>query len=180
MISAAIATFILLAVLTSFLMLGRTGANIQNYTELEDEARKALETFSRDARLAVSVASGYSSTSVTLSIPDTTASRTSIAYTATYTFDAANQKFTRTITPTGGTATTTTLVNNVQQITGVNPFNYYRYVTTGYQSGFGSNTAGNVVEIKQIEVNFLAKRTSSTVASASNKVLSARFILRNK
>jgi hypothetical protein len=184
MISAALATIILAAVLSTFLMLGRTGANIQNYTELEDEARKTLETFSREARLAVSVAAGYSSTSVTLSIPDTSSNRTSIAYTVTYAFDTANKKFTRTGPPVDqptGTVTTQTMINNVQQISGVNPFNYYRFVTGGgYQNGFTSNTAGNVTEIKQIEINFVALRSSVTVASATNKVLSARFILRNK
>ena len=80
-----------------------------------------------------------------------------------------------------GANVTTVLMSGVQQISGINPFNYYRYVTTGgYVDGFRNNTAANQAEIKQIEINFVAKRTNTTVATATNKVLSARFILRNK
>jgi prepilin-type N-terminal cleavage/methylation domain-containing protein len=184
MISAVLSTIILAAVLSTFLMILRTGANASNYSELETEARQALEMFSREVRLANSVGSGYSSTSVTLGIPDTSSSRTAVAYSVTYAFDTTNKQFTRTGPPIdnpSGTSTTTVLVNNVQQIPGVNPFNYYRYVTTGgYVNGFQSNTAASAVEIKQIEINFVAQRTNTTVNTATNKVLSARFILRNK
>ncbi len=184
MISATLSTIILAAVLSTFLMILRTGANASNYSELETEARQALEMFSREVRLANSVGSGYSATSVTLGIPDTSSSRAAVAYSVTYSFDTTNKQFTRTGPPIdnpSGTSTTTILVNNVQQITGVNPFNYYRYVTTGgYVDGFRNNTAASAVEIKQIEINFVAQRTNTTVSTATNKVLSARFILRNK
>jgi hypothetical protein len=69
----------------------------------------------------------------------------------------------------------------VQEIPGINPFNYYRYVTNGgYVDGFATNTAANALEIKQIEINFIAQRKDVTVTAATNKVLSARFLLRNK
>ncbi|MFA6287634.1 MAG: prepilin-type N-terminal cleavage/methylation domain-containing protein [Opitutaceae bacterium] len=182
MVSMALASFLMLGVLSSFLMMGRSGANAQNYTQLEAKARKALEYFSRESRLAYAVSS-YGASSVTLRIPDTSSSRTALAYSVTYTFDGTAGTFSRTGPPIdtpSGTSATTVLLTGVEQITGSNPFNYYRYVTTGYASGFTSNTASNVTEIKQIEINFILKRTSTTVASATNKVLSARFILRNK
>lgn len=184
MISAGISGFLLLAVLTAFLMIGRSGWNVRNYTELEAQSRRALEMFSREAREAYAVASGYSATSVTLSIPDTSSSRTTLAYNVTYTFNTSTGNFTRTGPPVdnpSGTSSTTTLISGVQQISGVNPFNYYRFVTGGgYSDGFGTNTAANVTEIKQIEINFLLRTQSTTVAAATNRVLSARFILRNK
>jgi Tfp pilus assembly protein PilW len=183
MISAALASILLAGVLSTFVMMGRTGANMQNYTELEAQARKALELFSREVRLAYAV-TAYSSTSVTLSIPDTSSARNAFAYSVTYTFDSANKKFTRTGPPIdnpAGTSASTDLITNVQPITGVNPLNYYRFVTGGgYQNGFTSNTAANSTEIKQVELNFVAQRQSTTVAAATDKVLSARYILRNK
>jgi Tfp pilus assembly protein PilW len=186
LISAGISSVILAGVLSTFVMMGRTGANAQNYTELEAEARKALELFSREVRLAYAV-TAYSTTSVTLSISDNTSSRTGTgtgAYSVTYTFDTGSNSFTRTGPPASnpaGASSTTTLISNVLQITGVNPFNYYRFVTSGgYQTGFTTNTAANTTEIKQIELNFVAQRKNNTVAAATDKVLSARYILRNK
>ena len=75
----------------------------------------------------------------------------------------------------------------MQQIAGTPFLNYYRYVKPtsyplgqGYFDGFTTNTATNAREIKQVEVSFLLRQQSVTVAAATNKVLSARFILRNK
>lgn len=182
MISTTLASFLMLGIITSFLLLGRSGANAQNYIQLDSKARKALEYFSREARLANGVSS-YSTTSVTLTIPDTSSSRTAVAYSVTYTFNSSAGTFTRTGPPIDsptGTSSTTTLLTGVTQNGTANPFNYYHYVTTDYSNGFTTNTASNATEIKQIELNFIAQLTSTTVVSATNKVLSARFILRNK
>ena len=43
MIGAALSSFILAGVLSTFLFLGRSGANIQNYNDMESQARSALE-----------------------------------------------------------------------------------------------------------------------------------------
>jgi hypothetical protein len=95
----------------------------QGFTILEVSLAAFVMVFSREARMANSVGSACSATSVTLGIPDTSACRTAVAYSATCTF--------------------------------------------------------NATEVKQIEVNLVAHRTNVTVATATNKVLSARFILRN-
>jgi prepilin-type N-terminal cleavage/methylation domain-containing protein len=184
MVAATISSFILLGVLSSFLLIGRTGANAANYADLESEARAALEVFSREVRQAYFVESGYSSTTVTLRIPDSSATRNALGYTVTYTFSTGAGTFSRTGPPINnpsGTSTTEVLVSGIETISGTNPLNYYRYVTGGgYLNGFTNNTAANGTEIKQIEINFLIRRTDVTVTAATNKVLSARFILRNK
>ena len=193
MIGASISSFLLLGVVSTFLLMGRTGANIANYTDIEAKARKSLEFFSREVHNTHAVAS-YSGTSVTLNIPDTSGDPHGTgtgAYTVTYTFDTVNKLLTRTGPPIDdptGTSATTTLISGVELVQGMTSFlNYFRYVrqTTyplgqGYLDGFTSNTAANTLEIKQIEVNFLLKKRDITVAAATNKVLSARFILRNK
>ena len=195
MIGASISCFLLLGVLTTFLLMGRTSANIISYTDIEAKARQALEMFSRECHNAYNVTSN-STSSVTLWIPDTTSTDPKGTsgtgnYSVTYTFDTTNNKLTRTGPPIdnpSGTSAATDLVTGVYQAPGSSSYlNYYRYVKPtsypvgqGYTDGFTTNTATSVTEIKQIEVSFLLKRTNVTVTSATNKVLSARFILRNK
>ncbi|WP_414662854.1 PilW family protein [Horticoccus sp. 23ND18S-11] len=193
LIGASLSTVLLAGVLSTVLLLGRTSANIVNYSDIEARARKSLEQFSREVRLAYDVPT-FSGTSVTLSIPDTTSAPKGTgtgAYTVTYTFDSVNRVLTRNGPPIDnptGTVETTTLIADVQPIPGSASFlKYYRYVKPtsyplgqGYVDGFAVNTATTNREIKQIEVSFLLRRESVTVAAATNKVLSARFILRNK
>jgi prepilin-type N-terminal cleavage/methylation domain-containing protein len=186
-VAATISGLILAGVLTSFLMMGRTGANVRNYTEVEGKARDALEIFSREARLAFAVNSA-TTTSVTLSIPDSSATRDALGYKVTYTLDTANKQFTRRVeNPPGTLQALEVLITQVEAIPGLNAFNYYRYVNPvtyppgqGYVDGFTANTAASLPEVKQIEINFVLKRKDVTVTEATNKVLSARFILRNK
>ena len=181
-VGSAISGFVLVGVLTSFLMLGRVSTSIQQYTEIETKARKALELMSRDIRLAYFVNSA-SATSVELWLPDTTSTRDVHSYTVVYTYDSTNKKITRSekVEPSG-TAVVQDLVTGVLPITGTNIFNYYRYNTAaGYVDGFNSaNVASTTAEIKQLTVDFILARSKTTVAQATNKILSARFILRNK
>jgi Tfp pilus assembly protein PilW len=194
MIGASISSFLLVGILSTFLLMGRTSANIVNYTDIEAKARTSLEIFSREVHNAHAV-TAYSATSVSLSIPDTTSSDPhgtgTGAYNVTYTFDTANKLLTRTGPPLSnpaGTVATTTMVQGVQLVPGTSSFlNYYRYIRQtsyplgqGYIDGFTTNTAANITEIKQIEVSFLLEKKDVTVVAATNKVLSARFILRNK
>src|SRR5205823_3909441 len=95
MIGAAIGSFVLAGVLSTYLMIGRSVANAANYSMLEAASNKGLEVFSRETRMAVSVTSA-SGTSVTLGIPDTTSSTTA-AYTVTYAYNSVAKTFTRTI-----------------------------------------------------------------------------------
>lgn len=185
LISFGISSIILTGVMTTFVMMGRSGALAQNYTELEVEARKALELFSREARMSY-IITAYDSNSVTFSIPDRTWDRKgggAGAYSATYQFDATSKVMTRTGPPIHDPSLPiekTVLVKNVTSI-GTTPFiRYFRYITTGYQTGFTSNFATSANEIKQVELNFIAQRNTRTVATATDKVMSARFILRNK
>ena len=193
MIGASISSFLLIGVLSTFLLMGRTSANIVNYTDIEAKARESLEYFSREVHNAHAVAS-YSGTSVTLNTPDTSADPHGTgtgAYTVTYAFDPVNKLLTRTGPPIdnpAGISETTALISGVELVPGRTSFlEYFRYVrqTTyplgqGYVDGFSTNTAANKLEIKQIEVSFLIRKRDITLVAATNKVLSARFILRNK
>jgi Tfp pilus assembly protein PilW len=201
MVGAALSSAILAGVLSVFLMIGRVSANLRNYSDIEMVARKGLEIMSREMHMAYNVSS-YSGSSVTLSIPDSSPDAPPVvqqaalgAYSVTYAYDSVNKLITRNGPPIHdptGSATTTTLVSDAEQIPGAgnNVFNYYRYVTgTAAQpgQGYANQYNGNTITIytspsaiQQIEVKFFIKRRNTTVTSATNKVLSARFILRNK
>ncbi len=179
MIAAALSVVALAGVVSVFLLIGRSSANISNYADLETQARRALELFGREVRMANSIDPAlFSSTQIRLGIP---ATPTIAGYSVTYAFDLANGTFTRTDSVTG---TTATLISGVQPFSGVDCLRYYRYVVASYDyANTNSNLIampGNPIEVKQIEITFIARRTSTTVASATNKVISGRFILRNK
>ena len=172
MISAGLSAFVMTGVLTSFLMLGRSGANLVNYTDMEAQARSGLELFAQDSRMANSIV-WNSISSVTLVVP---ASGSNERY--TYTYDSANKQFTRQQTgPTTGTARVL--------ISGISAFSFKAYRVNATEIDLTAlSDAGTLSQAdsdtKQLQISLNASRTSSTVATATNTVLSARFILRNK
>jgi Tfp pilus assembly protein PilW len=165
MIGAGLASFILAGVLSTFLFLGRSGANISNYSDMEAQARKALELFAEDTRQASAV-SWTDSNSVTLTV-------NSVGVSYRY----ASGTFTRTIG-----STTTSLLTGIQVPTTSNPFfrayNINGSEITDFSTTTALTTANNTT--KQIQISLRAARTTQTVATASNIVLSARYVLRNK
>lgn len=163
MVSATLSVFVLAAVITSFLFLGRSGANIQNYSDMEREARRALEQFAEDTRQASAV-SWTSANSLTLVV-----NASSIAYA----YDSGTAQFTRTVD--GGTPSVL--------LRGITAFSFKAYtITTAPITDFSTAAARTTANrtTKQIQISLSAQRTSTTVATATNTVLSARFILRNK
>lgn len=168
LVAATIGSFVLVAVLSTFLFLGRAGANIANYADMESQARAALEIFAEDTRMAREV-TWHSAHSVSLVIPTPTGSQT-----YRYTYVPDNGVFTRELTsPAPATASTETLISGVQTF----EFRAYK-INTDTVSFSDLAAAGRVT--KQIQISLSASRTSRTVTTATNTVLSARFILRNK
>ena len=174
LIGSTISTFILAGVLTAFLFLGRSGANIGNYSEMEKEARRGLELFAEDTRQAVNLY-WNSATSVRLTMPPSGAVGTTI----TYSYIARSGTFVRQVT-------VGTLVHPpATLIQGVAAFSFSGYMITGTAVDLSDlstdtlrQTASRVT--KQLQISLRANRSSRTVATATNTVLSARFILRNK
>ena len=169
LIGATLATVILAGILAVFLMIGRTGYNAANYSTMEAEARRALEMFSEEARMASNL-TWNSSTSVTFRVV-----RASGAYDVTYAYDAGTsgdtaQCFYR---KPGGSASTATPLILVRK---VNEFAFRRYKVVN-----GANfAASNDLETKQIQITLRSVRTGATTVAATNAVLSARVVLRNK
>lgn len=164
MIGATLASFVLAGVVSTFLFLGRSGANISNYSEMESEARTGLEYFAQDTRQASDL-TWNSATSITLRVNGTN---------ITYSYSSANETFSRTI----GSSTT-------ELVEGVSEFTFSGYMITGASVDLSDlstaakrDAASDVT--KQLQVYLKASRSSVTVTTATNTVLSARYILRNK
>ncbi len=161
MIGASLAAFILAGVLSSFLFLGRSGQNLRNYVDLESQARKALEIFAEDTRQASAVSWGENGTSVTLTV---NSQLIQYAYAS-------------------GTLVRRTSTSTTNLITGIRSFTFLAYTITGAQiSDFSTATARVTANnsTKQIQISLSASRANSTVTTATDIVLSARYILRNK
>lgn len=169
LVAAGLAGFILSGILTTFVMLGRSGYNASNYSVMEAEARRALETFSEEARLASNI-TWNSSNSVTLTVVGATGT-----YLVTYAYDPTTGGGTsKCFYRLPGAATSTSarriLVRNVSD------FAFRRYkVVNGVDY-----SAANDLETKQIQITLRSVRTGSTTVASTNAVLSARVVLRNK
>jgi prepilin-type N-terminal cleavage/methylation domain-containing protein len=156
LISSTLASFILAGVISTFLFLGRSGANIQNYNDMESQARRALEQFAQDTRQASSIV-WKATDSVELYVDG-----------STITYKYSSGAFLR---------------NDRVILTGITRFSFKAYNLSGREiTGIGTTvTLDNAGKnTKQLQLSLHASRVSQTVSTATNTVLSARFILRNK
>jgi len=164
LIGMTLSGFVMAGILTTFLFLGRSGANVANYAEMETEARRGLELFAEDTRQA-SELSWIDTAHVALVVNGAIIS---------YGYDAGTGNFSRT---QGGS--TRVLIKQVAA------FEFKGYMITGTEVDITDlSTAAlrtNASRLtKQLQISLRATRSSRTVATATNSVLSARYILRNK
>ncbi len=97
MIGASLGSMVFLGVLTTYLMLIRSGVRVQNYSLMETQTRNAFEQLGMDARMtsemtSLDSAGGHTSTrtSVTLTVPK---NYTSTGNKVTYGYDSTNKLF---------------------------------------------------------------------------------------
>jgi len=181
MVAAAISSVILAGIFSSFLFIGRSGANIQNYSDMESQARKALELFAEDSRQASAV-TWLTNNQIRLTVNGNP-----------HTYTYASGSLTRTTVISGNTTTTTLLTGIIAPVarTDTNgatctPFfrgyniNGIEFTAIQYANPSAGDLAAASSATKQLQISMEASRKSQTVTSATNTVLSARFILRNK
>jgi len=161
MIASSLASFVLASILSSFLFIGRSGVNAVNYNDMETQARRALEIFAEDTRQASAI-SWTNATTVTMTVN---------THPVTYTYIAANRAFYR----DDGTG-------NRPVLTGIVNFTFVPYSITAQVLPLitATDLAIANARTKQLQISLRASRTNQTVVDATNTVLSARFILRNK
>jgi prepilin-type N-terminal cleavage/methylation domain-containing protein len=169
MAASGLSGVILMGVLSSFVLIGKNSYNAANYSMMEAESRRALEMFAQEARMASNI-TWNNAYSVTLTV--VTASGTTQA---TYAYDSATtgttaKCFYRKTGTSSSTATPLVLVRNVSEFA----FRRYKIVN-------GTDfSATNDLETKQIQIALRTVRTGATTVNATNAVLSARVVLRNK
>jgi hypothetical protein len=159
----------MVGVLSSFVLIGQNSFNAANYSIMESEARRALEMFTQEARMADNL-TWNDANSVTLSVVG--ASGSSLV---TYAYDSGTSGstakcFYRKTGAATSTATPLILLRNVSEFA----FRRYKVINgTDY-------TANNDLETKQLQIALRTIRTGVTTVKATNAVLSARVVLRNK
>lgn len=168
MIGAAIASVVLAGVLSAFLMLGRSGANLAGYSTAETQIRRALEEFGQDVRMANALV-WNSDASVTLTVPNNYASTGNLV---TYSYDSGTsgvtaQTFYRRPGNTLSTSTATVFVSDVSR------FNFTRYNRL-------DAAATTDAETKRLQITLNVRKTGQTLVSANTTLVSASYTLRNK
>ena len=167
-IGLGIGSIVMLGVISTFLMMGRSGANIANYTRMDAQMRRALEEFAQDIRMASNF-TWNSSTSVTLTVPDNYGST---ANQVTYAWDSSSSG-----------ATARSFYRMPGDVAAANPkpvlvrdvtaFSFFRYDRL-------NNSTVSDLSTKRVQISITVTSQSQTVATVRDEVVSASFILRNK
>ncbi len=170
MVSGVLGSIVLTGVMTSFLMMGRSGQLLYNYNNMAGDARTALEEFGQDVRMA-SALTYNSATSVTLTVPDNYAANSNqvtYAYgTVTVGTTTYANCFYRRPGGSASAAAATPLVRNTTACT------FTRYDVLGTAVATDAAT-------KRLELAISVSTRNQTVPSATDNILSATYVLRNK
>lgn len=163
MVAMSLSLLVLGGVLGTVLFISRTSIRISNYSAMEQQTTRSLEFLARELRMAQSItSSGAPITQITLSVPNATSG----TYTVAYTYDSAAHTLNR---QQAGHAATVIVADIVPGAFALQRFDYNQQpATTDYDT-------------KQLQLTMtLAPDTKGLVATASKRVISSRFVLRNR
>jgi Tfp pilus assembly protein PilW len=198
MIGATIGSMVLAGVLTTYMMLMRSGVRAQNYAVMEAQTRQAFEQLGIDARMASEMTStdatgdiGVMSTrtSVTLTVPN---NYTSTNNKVTYGYDPTNKLFYLVpgdgrssgqmyVAPGTGTAPTGQRIligktGNASLNLKVTTLTFARYDQTG--NAIPATTTSDATT-KHIQVSVNVQGAASGTVAANESIVSASFTMRN-
>ena len=172
MIGASIGSFILAGVLSAFIMMTRSGQRLYNYNGMELEARRALEEFAQDVRMASNITYNNAA-SLTLVVPDNY-----LGYTnrVTYYFNSGT---------TGANAGCFYRRPGEDVVHTATSPNYQILARNVYSCAFnrydrlGTATTSDATTTR-IELSLRQRVTSTAGAAATENAVSATYLLRNK
>lgn len=178
LIAASLGSIILAGVLSTFLMLVRSGVRVSNYSVMETETRRAFEQLGIDSRMANNFVSNFSGgviTSFTLTIPSNDlVSQRQVTY-GYDTSDSSNKKLF--MVPGSNPSTTTGRINLVSKVSSLT---FLRYDTTGTLIPASTTSDAGV---KHVQISVSVSRgdtgTSTSVVTATQVIRSSAFTLRN-
>jgi len=174
MIALTICSFILAGVISTFLMIVRSGMRASNYSTMEAETRRAFEQLGIDARMAkdfTATFSGGAITSFTLEIPNLDLSATSFVTYGYDTSDSGDRKIFR--VPGSDPTATSNRLDLVHRVEGMTFFRYDR--DTVLIPASTTSSAG----IKHIQISVSVRRTGVGLADTTQVIRSSAFTLRN-
>lgn len=170
LVAASLGLVVLAGVLTANLQIMRSGVRITQYSEMETQVRRALDTLGHDLKEALDL-KWNSESDITLTIPtsDTTSAQ------VTYAWTAASESFYRVA---GASSAATTgrleLVRGIPALPGGGAgLTFSRFDRDGA-------TATTDAATKRISVTMTVTRSARTAATTSENTVSATFTLRNK
>ena len=174
LMATSLSAIVLLATLTSFLMLLRSGIRMSNYSMMESQTRRAFEQLGVDARMANGYASNFTNgviTSCTLTIPSQDLSTISQI---TYGFDSSNSSNGKFFSVPGSDPTST--VGRVDLVQYVQTMTFNRYDTSGTLIPPATTSDSG---IKHIQVSISVSRGTLGVAASTQVIRSSSFTIRN-
>lgn len=158
MVVVAISGMILAGVMSSYIAILKSSMRLWHYEKMEREANRGLEYFARDVRGAKAIVWG-STSSITLTVPQVSGGDRTVVYS----WSSQTKIFSKT-----ESGTVTSLVRDVQM------FSFNRF-------NLAQAAAANDYETNQIQVTMTASPSTQGLYQASTKrVLSARYVLRNR
>lgn len=171
LIGSTLAAAVMLAVLSSYVYLGRNFSRLTNQQTLETQARQAIAYFTQDVQTAIGISGTPSASSVVLILPTDTGATTTVTY--TYTSDAGGNG---TLVRTPATGTALTLLRYITSSPGLT-IRYFDSSGSEYTS-YSDYRPG----IKQLSIEFTARVVTLDQGSttASYPMTSSRVVLRNK
>lgn len=179
LIATSLSAFVLAGVMTSFVLLGRSGVAVQNYSRMETEGRRTLEDFAQDVRMASGITLNTSApyTSITLSFvaPEVPDAYTSNGNQVTYTYNTTSKTFIVRPGSSSSTAASRILMRDVETLA----FTFYDRLnnsTTAVQSIKRVLLSGRL----QRNVDANAVGNASRFAVQSDTVVSACAVMRNR
>ena len=164
LVAMGLASLALMAVFSTAIFVARSCLATTDYTDMNQEARIALEVFSRDVRMASNV-TDFSTNAVTLDVV-TASGTTSVNYTYVPAIGALYREY--------GEAGQKLLIRDIEW------FQLSRYSIATDSSTGQPLAATNHLETKQIQLALRSVRSGPARSAASNNVVSARYVLRNK
>lgn len=169
MVATGLGSIILAAVFSAFIFITRACISLTDYSEMEAQARESLETFAQDVRMASAV-HWNSTQSITLTVEQAGA-----PVSVTYHYNPV-----RTSSAPAATFTRTAPDGQVHiLLTGIRSFAFSAFSITTAAVPLTSLSAADGIT-KQIQISLETERQRSSLALSTNKVISARFVLRNK
>lgn len=166
-IGSSLSAMVLAGVLSAYLMLARSGLSASNYSVAEAEARRALETFSQDARMANGI-EWTSDTSITLILPTPNA------------YDALGTGHTNRVTYAYGAGlfyqlpgAASSLEKRNVLVRNLSEFKFFRYNRL-------NRAATSNADTKLLRFTMNVQQTRATTVATNTNLVLGTYLLRNK